>query len=637
MFDKILIANRGEIACRVMETARAMGIQTVAIYTLVDKSARHVDLADEAHLIDEETGYLAIDAIIALATKTGAQAVHPGYGFLSENADFAKRCADAGIVFIGPKPASIEAMALKHRAKQLMIEAGVPVIPGFDEDAQDEETLTKAANAIGYPLLIKASAGGGGKGMRVVEKADDFSHALASAKREAQKAFADDHMILEKYLVNPRHVEVQVFRDSFGHGVHLFERDCSAQRRNQKVIEEAPAPGLSDETRQSLFDAALRAADAVDYVGAGTIEFMVANNKDVYFLEMNTRLQVEHPVTEMITGVDCVAWQLHIAMGEKIPLTQDAINCHGHAMEARWYAEDPSRDFLPQAGTLSLLRFPHADEHVRIDTGVREGDVVSMHYDPMLAKIITHGETRDDARHHLINALRDMAALGVKHNQAFMLELLQQENFARGDVHTGLIARDFELKGMHPDALVIAQALLIEAMPTFEPWRMNLPMAQQFIWQLPSVTTHVLVENGKLVVELDDKKHIVSTNATGRDSYRVTLNDEQLTVTARMTATDVQFVLSGYNYHFILADPLQQYMSEEQHAGQLTAPMPGTVVAILREQGSEVVAGDRLLVMEAMKMEHTLCAPHAGMIQAIHCREGEQVSEGVELIEIEAR
>ncbi|HEY8189588.1 MAG TPA: acetyl-CoA carboxylase biotin carboxylase subunit, partial [Micavibrio sp.] len=452
MFKRILIANRGEIACRIIGTARRMGIETVAVYSDADRNARHVRMADGAVRIgpaSSRESYLRGDIIIQAAIQTGAQAIHPGYGFLSENEDFAAACARAGIVFIGPTPDSINAMGLKDKAKAIMSKAGVPVVPGYLGEKQDAPTLRKEADKIGYPVLIKAVAGGGGKGMRLVAAADDFEEALASCKREAAASFSNDHVMIEKYIARPRHVEMQVFGDSHGNAVHLFERDCSLQRRHQKVVEEAPAPGLPDKVRKNLGEAAVRAVKAIKYQNAGTIEFIMdSKTHEFFFMEMNTRLQVEHPVTEMITGLDLVEWQLRVAAGEKLPLTQKDLSVNGHAFEVRLYAEDPANSFLPQTGTIHTFIYPsfnpdgnESGARIRVDTGVEEGDSVSIHYDPMIAKLIVHGKDRTAATDSMRDALDEILLTGLTTNQEFLSGIFRQSDFIKGDVDTGFIAR----------------------------------------------------------------------------------------------------------------------------------------------------------------------------------------------------
>ena len=611
MIKCLLIANRGEIACRIIRTARQMGIRTVAVYSDADAKALHVRSADEAVHIGPSAArdsYLVGEKIIAAAKQTGAEAIHPGYGFLSENAEFAQSVIDAGLVWVGPKPASITAMGLKDAAKKLMAEAGVPVTPGYLGENQDPAHLAKEAKAIGYPVLIKAVAGGGGKGMRLVEAAADFADALASCQREASASFGNAHVLIEKYIQRPRHIEVQVFGDTHGNVVHLFERDCSLQRRHQKVIEEAPAPGMDEATRAELCAAAVKAARAVDYQGAGTIEFIADASEGlradrIWFMEMNTRLQVEHPVTEEITGVDLVEWQLRVASGEPLPLRQEELSIDGWAMEARLYAEDPAKGFLPSIGPLDLFQLGEAPGG-RIDTGVYEGGEVSPFYDPMIAKLIAHGETRDEARETLSEMLNDTAIWPVRTNAAFLIAALAHPEFAAGEVDTGLIGRDGE--AMAADPAPSPEALTDAAM--------------------------AMVPGGI---------------ASG---FR--LNAE-----ARGTA---QFLLDGAAVDIALAgegtsDPLPDMLIAEQGMvwrlspwrvgggaaaagdGTILSPMPGKIIAVDVIEGDEVTKGQKLLTLEAMKMEHTLVAPFDGVVAELNAVAGAQVQVEALLVRIEAK
>ena len=600
MIASLLIANRGEIACRIIRTARRMGIRTVAVYSDADAQALHVRLADEAvHIGASPTSesYLLGDKIIAAAKATGAEAIHPGYGFLSENAAFAQAVIDAGLVWVGPKPFSIIAMGLKDAAKALMQDAGVPVTPGYMGANQDPGFLADAADEIGYPVLIKAVAGGGGKGMRLVAAPEEFAEALASCQREAASSFGNDHVLIEKYVPRPRHIEVQVFGDAHGNVVHLFERDCSLQRRHQKVIEEAPAPGMDAATREALCAAAVRAAKAVDYVGAGTFEFIAdgsgALSADrIWFMEMNTRLQVEHPVTEEITGVDLVEWQLRVASGEPLPLRQDELAINGWAMEARLYAEDPARGFLPSIGKLELLRFGGADGG-RIDTGVEQGGEVSPFYDPMIAKVIAHGANRDEARETLGEMLAGSAVWPVRTNAAFLVKALGHPDFVAGKVDTGLIARDGEALARPPElsaaALATAAEQLVPA-TAMAGFRLNAP---------PCRTAWVLVEGKPVEVEL-----------AGEGS-----------------ATPLASVLVAESGQVWKVAP---WRVEGSHAGvastgAILSPMPGTVIAVAVTAGERVVAGQRLLTLEAMKMEHTLTAPFNGVVAELNAVPGARV------------
>ncbi|MCG8269924.1 acetyl/propionyl/methylcrotonyl-CoA carboxylase subunit alpha [Aquamicrobium sp. NLF2-7] len=644
MFKKILIANRGEIACRIIRTARRMGVATVAVYSDADAGSMHVAMADEAVRIGPAPvteSYLVGERIVAAALETGAEAIHPGYGFLSENPDFVDRVVDAGLVFIGPSAASIRAMGLKDAAKRLMEKAGVPVVPGYHGEAQDIVLLASKATEIGYPVLIKARAGGGGRGMRRVDHPGDFAEALSSARREAKAAFGDDRVLVEKYVEKPRHIEVQVFGDNHGNAVHLFERDCSAQRRHQKVIEEAPAPGMTDEMRAAMTEAAIKAAKAIAYSGAGTIEFIVDASQGLkvdrfWFMEMNTRLQVEHPVTEMITGVDLVEWQLRVAHGEVLPLRQDEIELDGHAFEARLYAEDAARGFLPATGTLHHLWFP--DEaapgtSLRVETGVREGDTISPFYDPMIAKLVVHGPDRKTALDGLGDMLAETEIAGSTVNTAFLAALAADPDFASGDVDTGLIGRkQDELTAIPaPAGAVVAAAVvavsgLSDMADAGDPWsaltgyahfhatprRITLGYGEEV------VRAKVGVEAGRTFVELDE------------------LNGETLRL--RPSAINLArwpghvSVFDGpVSYTFAVPDPLDRADEAGSGADSLRAPMPGLVKVVRAAAGDSVTKGQPLLILEAMKMEHSIAAPHDGVIVEI-ATEGSQVSDGTVLV-----
>ncbi len=662
MFEKILIANRGEIACRIIKTARRMGIGSVAVYSSADVGALHVHLADEAVEIGPapaRDSYLRSDRIVEAARATHTDAIHPGYGFLAENAAFAQACVDAGLVFIGPPAAAIERMGSKSAAKAIMNDAGVPVVPGYFGADQADATLEHEAAKVGYPVLIKASAGGGGKGMRVVEKAEDFRAALDSARREAASAFGDERMLLEKYLLTPRHIEIQVFCDAHGGSVSMFERDCSVQRRHQKVLEEAPAPGLSAERRQAMGAAAVAAAQAVGYRNAGTVEFIVDSNDDFYFMEMNTRLQVEHAVTELVTGQDLVEWQIRIAAGEPLPCQQQELELHGHAIEVRLYAEDPTRDFLPATGQIAHLRFPAGDNLVRIDTGVRSGDEVSVHYDPLLAKVIAWGPDRRQALTRLRGALRATELVGVTTNREFLLELVGHAEMRAGGVDTEFISRHIDsliVPAAIPDDTVLAIATLsvvaergrtnaANAMKSEDPYS---PWDDATIWRMNG-------EGFSLVEFQIAGERVPVTVRTTAGGYRLTLpggeqsasvsaSDGNLTVLLsgqrlqpQIVGEDRQLVviLNGTNYPLSLFDPAAKHADAELATGRLTAPMPGTVVKVLVEPGSHVVKGAALMVLEAMKMEHTITAPGNGIVSAIHFKEGDLVSsEGLQLLDL---
>ncbi|CDX55801.1 Methylcrotonoyl-CoA carboxylase subunit alpha, mitochondrial [Mesorhizobium plurifarium] len=645
MFGKILIANRGEIACRVIRSARKLGVRTVAVYSDADAKALHVEMADEAvHIGPSPVGesYLRGDRIIAAALATGAEAIHPGYGFLSENPDFVDQVTAAGLVFIGPSAASIRAMGLKDAAKRLMEKAGVPVVPGYHGEAQEIVLLASKAREIGYPVLIKARAGGGGKGMRRVDHPDDFSEALSGARREAKAAFGDDRVLVEKYVDKPRHIECQVFGDNFGNAVHLFERDCSAQRRHQKVIEEAPAPGMTPALRKAMTEAAVKAAKAIHYSGAGTIEFIVDASEGLkadrfWFMEMNTRLQVEHPVTEMVTGVDLVEWQLRIAAGEKLPKTQGEIALAGHAFEARLYAEDAAKGFLPATGTLHHLKFPDAPEGaaMRIETGVRAGDAISPFYDPMIAKLVVHGKDRASA----LNALREMLArtevAGSTVNTAFLAALAADADFAAGDVDTGLIGRHQEALTAIPapsDETIAAAALAATDAgapgPAADPWS-TLSGYAHF---------HTLARRIRLRHGEENILAKVSARSDGR--FQVALeapHDAVNTHDLRTMPRAVRWpghvtVFEGaVSYTFTVPDPLAKADEAGAASGSLRAPMPGLVKLVRAATGDAVIKGQPLLILEAMKMEHTIAAPHDGVIAEI-AAEGAQVSDGTVLV-----
>ncbi|OAN75885.1 3-methylcrotonyl-CoA carboxylase [Jannaschia sp. EhC01] len=638
MFKKILIANRGEIACRVIDTARSLGVRTVAVYSDADREARHVEMADEAVWIGgpaPKDSYLRGDVIIAAALEKGAEAVHPGYGFLSENPEFVEAVEAAGLVFIGPSADAIRAMGLKDAAKALMEEAGVPVVPGYHGAAQDD--LAARAEEVGYPVLIKAVAGGGGKGMRRVDSAAGFAEALASARGEAATAFGNDAVLVEKYVATPRHIEVQVFGDG-ERAVHLFERDCSLQRRHQKVIEEAPAPGMTPEMRAAMGQAAVRAAEAIGYKGAGTVEFIVDASEGLradrfYFMEMNTRLQVEHPVTEAITGIDLVEWQLRVASGEALPRAQEDLSIDGHAFEARLYAEDVPKGFLPATGTLAHLAFP---DDVRADTGVRPGDEISPWYDPMIAKLIVHGPTRAIALARLDQALSGTQVAGSVTNLAFLRALARHEGFGRGEVDTGLIDREVEALSRSPVPCTRCRAVAAAAMS------MDGAEAEGFSLWAPlerSVTlghgdgAEVLKVSvggpGTAVVRGEDGTHEVTLRRGGWAVDGTPVSAEVVRHSAGLS------VFWGNNYHFTLPDPLDVAVGPGALAGRIEAPMPGLVKAVFVEVGAEVHAGDRLAILEAMKMEHVLTAGRDGVVAEVLAVAGAQVDAGATLIVLE--
>ncbi|TSB04890.1 acetyl/propionyl/methylcrotonyl-CoA carboxylase subunit alpha [Sphingorhabdus contaminans] len=615
MIKSLLIANRGEIACRIIRTARALGIRTVAVYSDADATALHVQQADEAvhiGLSPARESYLVGAQIIAAAKATGAEAIHPGYGFLSENAEFAQSVMDAGLVWVGPKPASITAMGLKDAAKKLMAEAGVPVTPGYMGENQDPAFLARQADDIGYPVLIKAVAGGGGKGMRKVDAPSEFADALLSCQREASASFGNAHVLIEKCIQRPRHIEVQVFGDMQGNIVHLFERDCSLQRRHQKVIEEAPAPGMDEETREQLCAAAVRAAKAVDYVGAGTIEFIADASEGlradrIWFMEMNTRLQVEHPVTEEITGVDLVEWQLRVASGEALPKRQDELSINGWAMEARLYAENPATGFLPSIGTLDHLVFP---EDLRVDTGVTEGGEVSPFYDPMIAKLIARGSNRDEASAELRNGIDGTEVWPVKTNAGFLGRLLDLPEFAAGDVDTGLIARAVDAlvtpPEPEPEELREAAALLCAS-----PGQSPVSAALGFRLNASSQAEARIKDDSGVI-------HDVLFSEVAED----------------YPAADVLSFVDGFARRYVLAEPRGSGVGGVGD-GVILSPMPGRIIAVDVAAGDRVAKGQKLLTLEAMKMEHSLTAPFDGMVAELNCEVGAQVQVEALLARIE--
>ncbi len=668
MFRKILIANRGEIACRIVATCRRLGVRTTTVYSEADAGARHVRLADEAHWIGgaaAKDSYLRADRVVEAALRAGAEAVHPGYGFLAENADFAEACAAAGLIFIGPPPRAIRAMGLKGAAKEIMEKAGVPVVPGYHGSEQEPHFLLGQAQKIGFPVLIKAVAGGGGKGMRRVDAQDGFLAALAGARREAAAAFGDDRVLVEKYLVKPRHIELQVFADGHGNVVHLFERDCSVQRRHQKVVEEAPAPGMPETMREAMGRAAVAAARAIGYVGAGTIEFIADVSEGLrpdrfYFMEMNTRLQVEHPVTEMVTGEDLVEWQLRVAAGEKLPRRQDELAITGHAVEARLYAEDPSRGFLPSTGRLHRLRGPAPGAHLRVDAGVDEGDAVTPHYDPMIAKVIAWDHDRAGALRRLAHALGQYEIAGVATNAAFLIGVLQHPAFQAGDVETGFIDRHREdllperapatdrVLGLAAVAVLAARAREAAegarrsgdaASPwhRVDGWRLNdeghdtlrfrdgerevavqvhYPRGAAGGWRLdlPGGSLRAggeIDEDGRLSAELDGARLDAAVVIQGRE---------------------LTLMLHGAAHRLALHDPLDVGELEHAAGGAVTAPMPGKVIQVMVEAGTQVARGKPLLILEAMKMEHTLTAPADAKVAQVNVAVGEQVQEGALLV-----
>lgn len=642
MFKKILIANRGEIACRVMETARKMGVKTVAVYSDADAKSKHVAMADEAVHIGANApadSYLVQERIILAAKDSGAEAVHPGYGFVSENPDFVEACEAAGLVFVGPSAKAIRAMGLKDAAKALMIEAGVPVVPGYHGADQDPALLKAEAGKIGYPVLIKAVAGGGGKGMRLVEGEGDFDAALASAMGEAKTAFGNDAVLIEKFVTSPRHIEVQVFGDGTD-AVHLFERDCSLQRRHQKVIEEAPAPGMTAEVRKAMGDAATRAAEAIGYKGAGTVEFIVDGSDGLradgfWFMEMNTRLQVEHPVTEAITGVDLVEWQLRVASGEALPQGQDELSINGHSFEVRLYAEDVPAGFLPATGTLTHLQFP---EGARADSGVRTGDEISPWYDPMIAKIITHGGSRDIALGKMAQALAETQVAGSVTNLAFLRALVRHDDFAAGRVDTGLIDRDIDT--LTPDPVPCIKARSLAALGFAGLAGDNTPETGFGLWARVPVTVKFSHKGEELEARITTMTHRNFHIELDGGFTTVTRTDGIWWVGGDKTPAEVVVlgdnvtVFWGNNYHFQAVDVLDVAHGAGGDPSLIEAPMPGLVKAVMVEAGAVVKEGDALAVLEAMKMEHTLAAARDGVVAEVLCAAGGQVEAGAALIRL---
>jgi 3-methylcrotonyl-CoA carboxylase alpha subunit len=676
MFTKILIANRGEIACRVASTARRLGIRTVAVYSDADANARHVLACDEAVHIGANApkeSYLRGERIIEAAKATGAQAVHPGYGFLSENEDFAQACADAGLVFIGPPPSAIKAMGLKAESKQLMEKAGVPLVPGYHGKDQDPALLKREAGRIGYPVLIKASAGGGGKGMRIVTRADEFDAALASCQREARNSFGDDAVLVERYVTRPRHIEIQVFGDTHGHCIYLFERDCSVQRRHQKVLEEAPAPGMREARRREMGAAAVAAAKAVGYVGAGTVEFIAEPTEGpeggpggdlrFFFMEMNTRLQVEHPVTEAITGLDLVEWQLRVASGEPLPLTQDELRIRGHAIEARICAENPDANFLPATGTLAVARWPghvafarnadgesfHDAATVRVDAGVREGDAIAPFYDSMIAKLIVWGADRAQALARLDAALAQTHIVGLHTNVAFLRRVVASRSFATADLDTALIEREraalFDAPALPLEvaaAGVVAHALAQErAEEDADPWsrrdawRLHGAAVRRFDLDV-SGTHHVVTlertHGGAQVLVAAGRRWPFESRARGAGIHDVTLAERRWALTVYTQGERVSVFAPQSSIAVDLIDPIAHAADGAVEGGRLTAPMPGKVIAFLAQPGQAVKQGQPLAVMEAMKMEHTIAAPRDGTIAQLLYAVGDQVVEGEDLL-----
>jgi 3-methylcrotonyl-CoA carboxylase alpha subunit len=655
-FRTLLIANRGEIACRVIRTAKAMGLRTVAVCSEADRGAMHVAMADEAVLLGParaRDSYLNIERVIAAARQSGAEAVHPGYGFLSENAEFAQACADAGLVFVGPTAAMMTAMGSKSGSKSLMEKAGVPLVPGYHGEAQDEATLSKSADKIGFPVLVKASAGGGGRGMRIVRSAGELAAAIVSAKREAKAAFGDDRMLIEKFVQNPRHIEVQIIGDSHGNLLSLFERECTLQRRHQKVIEEAPSPTLNTRQRETVCAAARKAASAVNYVGAGTIEF-VSDGKDVFFIEMNTRLQVEHPVTELITGIDLVEWQLRVAFGEKLPLTQDQITLNGHAIEARVYAENPHRNFMPSVGRIRTWRMPEPSNGLRIDAGYREGDAVSPHYDAMLAKVIAWAPNRDAAIERLNRGLEESDVRGIVSNIPFLSALVTHPAVRANTIDTGFIER--ELKNLTPPsaapgdlelcaavAAILAEEAKAARAEADSPWRTSgwMPVGRRqrvFTFRhAPDAAQEIGLHygSGPATLSIGEREFAFASSPRDDGGFDITLDGMKSHVVAVIEGHELYLRTRSGRFDLHWVDPFGGDDEEQVGEDKIVAPLPGTVVALLAEVGAKLEKGAPILTLEVMKMEQTLRAPFAGVLKVIKCKVGDIVQEGVELAEVE--
>lgn len=650
MITTILVANRGEIACRVMRTAKAMGLTTVAVHSAIDRNARHsreADIRVDLGGAKPAESYLCIDKLIDAAEASGAQAIHPGYGFLSENAEFARAIEHAGLIYLGPPAAAIDAMGSKSAAKALMESAGVPLVPGYHGAAQDVETFRVAAERIGYPVLLKATAGGGGKGMKVIEHEADLAEALQSAQREAQSSFGDSRMLVEKYVLKPRHVEIQVFADQHGNCLYLNERDCSIQRRHQKVVEEAPAPGLSADLRRAMGEAAVKAAQAIGYVGAGTVEFLLDAGGEFFFMEMNTRLQVEHPVTEAITGLDLVAWQIRVARGESLPITQAQVQLNGHAIEVRLYAEDPDNDFLPATGTLDLYRESVSGPGRRVDSGVDENDQISPFYDPMLGKLIAWGENREEARLRLLAMLQETSVGGVRTNLAFLRRVIGHRAFAAAELDTGFIPRhEAELMRtpgeLADDFWQLAGKLYVQTEPAkilqddaLSPWANS----DGLRFGMPTRISVHLQCNGedrlvRVAVELPSKGAASSGAPFTADPAPAGATASRQPKAIRKGKT-LYLEWDGELQAVTAFDPIAEAEASHQHHGGLTAPMNGNIVRVLVEAGQSVEAGATLIVLEAMKMEHSIRAAEAGVVKAVYCVEGEMISEGATLVELQ--
>ena len=656
MINKILIANRSEIACRVIRTAKQMGISTVAVYSEADANSQHVKMADEAVLLGPapaSESYLNATLILSLAKSLNVDAIHPGYGFLSENANFSEACAENDIVFIGPGPEAIRAMGSKSAAKTIMEKAGVPLVPGYHGDNQDPEFLHNEAKKMGYPVLLKAAAGGGGKGMRQVWNDADFHAALEAAKREAQAGFGDQHMLIEKYLTEPRHVEIQVFCDNHGAGVYLFERDCSVQRRHQKIIEEAPAPRMSSDIREQMGASALKAAHAISYSGAGTVEFLLDSDGQFYFMEMNTRLQVEHPVTEMITGEDLVAWQIHVANNLPLPKKQDELTLSGHAFEARIYAEDPDNDFLPATGVLSYLQ-PPAGDSVRVDTGVIQGDEVSIYYDPMIAKLIVHGPDRQQALAKLVAALKQYHIVGVTTNIDYLLRVAQCEAFVDAELTTDFVERhsdelQADTKAVSPETQALISFIILQTASSslqstqgpfaeLSGFRANHAQRKTVSFSIADANYELKatrISSDSWSIEVEDE-HIVTTGTIDQDHASVQVNMHKMQSNVVFTASDLHLFTKDGLIKVQLPQSDYEHDELSQTAGSITAPMNGTLVSMLVKPGDKVSKGAAIAIVEAMKMEHSLKAPFDAEVISCFFNAGERVDGGAILLELEA-
>lgn len=652
MFNKVLIANRGEIACRIIKSCRAQGMETIAIYSEADAQALHVQLADHAYCCgpaESNASYLNQTKIIQIAKQAEADAIHPGYGFLAENAEFAEQCIKANLIFIGPPASAIRSMGSKAEAKKIMAKAGVPMLSGYHDHNNEEQTLQNAADKIGYPLLIKAASGGGGKGMRIVKQSADFPKALAAAQREGQASFGDAQVILEQYLANPRHIEVQVFADQEGNCVYLFERECSIQRRRQKIIEEAPAFGLSEKLRKKIGKIAVQAAKAIHYVGAGTIEFLL-DGEQFYFMEMNTRIQVEHPVTEMITGIDLVDWQCQIACGAPLPCKQADLSIRGHAIEARIYAEDPNQNFLPATGKLHKLHWPAVHDNLRIDTGIQVDDQITAYYDPMIAKVITWGEDRQTATQILQKALAQTVLVGPNNNLAFLQKLISSQAFADNVIHTQTLDQDIAAYIASPElrdeVLLFVCVFHLHQAPaegqspwaTNDNWRLNHQQAQklEFVWQDKHYHANIYRKNTQFVIEVANTTYLVSEIRQQDHDWKITISGQQHHVIMLMEEDTILIVFSQQTYRLQHHDPITQATSQQAEGKSLNAPLPGRVVAVIKQPGQNVKQGTDLIVIEAMKMEHTIHAPNDGVVEAVHYQVGDQVNKGAELLSIKS-